>query len=159
MSAGKIAAQSFQAAQRLLDSGQWAAELVRWQREGTCTRVRIAQTPAVFARACRELPGVLMVDEGVTEVEPDSATCFATAPLEDPLPQILSHKRMPVLNAPVQHSRGRSSEVEQRALYPDAHRFDPGRPLASEAELAQHRDASGEAEAAGSSPAAGSWSS
>lgn len=158
MSAGKIAAQSFQAAQRLFADGRFAVELEAWQRAGTCTRVRIAQTPAVFARACRELPGALMVDEGVTEVAAGAATCFATAPLEDPLPQILSHKRMPVLNAPVEHSRGRSSEVEQRALYPDAHRFDPGRPLAREAELAQHPAPARDREVAGSKPAASSWS-
>lgn len=165
MSAGKIAAQSFQAAQRLFAAGREDAELMsqleRWQESGTCTRVRVALSLAVFARACRELPGSLMVDEGVTEVEPGSATCFATTPLkEDDLPRILRHKRMPVLNATVTHvsvpeSRRRSSEVEQLALYPVAHGFDSRRLLAREAEIVQHRGVR-VAEVAGASPAASS---
>lgn len=134
MSAGKIAAQSFQAAQRLfaaaMKDSDLAALLERWQTQGTCTRTRIALSPAVFERACRELPGTLMIDEGVTEVEPGSATIFATAPLIE-LPRILRHKRVPVLNAPVVHVST------------------PGR----EAEMDQHRSPSGDAEVAGSMPA------
>lgn len=178
MSAGKIAAQSFQAAQRLFLQAQndvGLAELLeQWQAGGTCTRVRIAQTPAVFERACRELPGAMMVDEGMTEVSAGSATCYATAPIEEEaLPRILRHKRMPVLNATVTHvsvpeSSRRSSEVELRELNPLGRRFDSDRLLvrpAREAELAQHRsDVDGtpsaqvlavcRAEVAGSNPAA-----
>ncbi len=137
MSAGKIAAQSFQAAQRLFlaseDDGNLSSLLAQWQARGTCTRTRIALSPAVFERACRDLPGALMIDEGVTEVEPGSATCFATYPIdENDLPRILRHKRVPVLNAPVVH-------VSQPAR---------------EAEMDQHRQSSDEAEVAGSRPAA-----
>lgn len=150
MSAGKIAAQVFQAAQRLFANASYEqAELLRlWQEHGTCTRVRIAQTPAVFDRACRELYGVAMVDEGFNEVEPDTTTCFATYPIDDRklLPRILRHKRCPVLNAEVAHV----SSV---------------RPPAREAELDQQRLKSrgtssakvlalGEAKVAGSNPAA-----
>lgn len=139
MSAGKIAAQSFQAAQRLFASAEvdpnLADLLERWKAGGTCTKTRIALSSAVFERACRELPGVLMVDEGVTEVEPDSPTCYATFPLnETEVPRILRHKRIPVLNAAVQH-------------------ISTVRP-AREAEMDQHRSPSGVAEVAGSRPAA-----
>ena len=145
MSAGKIAAQVFQAAQRLFaaaDTDQ--AELLRqWQENGTCTRVRIALTPATFERACRELDGVAMVDEGVNEVAPDTTTCFATYPIDDgqPLPRILTHKRCPVLNAEIQHvsiARPPAREAEWHSI-------------ASQAEGPWSQ---GEAKVAGSIPAA-----
>lgn len=172
MSAGKIAAQSFQAAQRLFASARDDAELTvlleRWQTAGTRTCTRIALSQAVFDRACRELPGAIMVDEGMNEVDPYTATCLATAPLPDgsELPRILRHKRMPVLNAEVHHvsdTSRRSSAVEHPALNPVVRGFDSHRLLvpAREAELAQHRqaDLSANAEVAGSNPAASSWPS
>lgn len=159
MSVGKVAAQAFQAAQRLFAAAGKDAELAhllrQWQEEGTRTCTRIALSQAVFDRACRELSGVLMVDEGMNEVNPDTATCFATAPLVE-LPQILRHKRMPVLNAEVKHeSSRRSSAVEQRDLNPVEHRFESDRLLvpAREAEMDQHRPED-RAEVAGSRPAA-----
>lgn len=161
MSAGKIAAQSFQAAQRLFAAAivdtDLASLLERWQRAGTTTRVRIALSPMVFGRACRELAGVVMIDEGMNEVEPDSATCFATWPIEGDLPRILRHKRMPVLNAPVVHTSipGRVSLSGRAAGFmPRRSRVRiPPRPLAREAELAQHLAPRSE-EVAGSNPAA-----
>lgn len=169
MSAGKIAAQSFQAAQRLFavaeDDGNLAALLSQWQQQGTCTRTRIALSPTVFERACRELPGALMIDEGVTEVEPGSATCFATYPLdENDLPQVLSHKRIPVLNAVVNHtSFRRPADVAQWQSSgfnsPSVEGSNPSVcvPPAREAEMDQHRQPTGNAEVAGSMPASGTW--
>jgi peptidyl-tRNA hydrolase len=125
MSAGKIAAQSFQAAQRLFaaaeNNGELAALLETWQAAGTCTRTRVALSSFVFDRACRELPGALMIDEGVTEVEPGSVTCFATHPLDERrLPRILRHKRVPVLNAPVEHISNPAREAEMDQHRPSA---------------------------------------
>ena len=108
MSAGEIAAQAFQAFQRLqalADSGdcsdreQFALEF--WKRNGTRTITRIAETSAAFERACRELPGITMVDEGLTEIDPGSATIHATWPLpRHPSPKLCSHKRVPLLQGP-----------------------------------------------------------
>lgn len=187
MSAGKLAAQSFQAAQRLFTAAKEDADLAslldQWQKQGTCTRTRIALSPAVFERACRELSGVVMVDEGVTEVEPGSTTCFASYPLdENDLPRILRHKRVPVLNSPITHTSTSRSDYVENAQNDDGsakstYQADvslSGRapefmlrgswvripssafPPAREAEMDQHCNALGCAEVAGSMPAAGS---
>lgn len=103
MTPGKIAAQTFQACQRLfVKAGECedTAELIaKWQASNTKTIVRIAETEHVFARACEELDGVLMVDEGKNEVEPGSATVFATMPISrsGKVPQMITHKKMPML--------------------------------------------------------------
>lgn len=102
MSAGKIAAQSFQAAQRLLDQEhhdpELAERLAQWRAQGTRTRTKVAPTQHLFDRAMADLvphTAAVMVDEGATEVEPDTATVIATHPLnEDDLPRILRHKRI-----------------------------------------------------------------
>lgn len=168
MSVGKVAAQSFQAAQRLFLAAREDSELGTllelWQDAGTRTCTRIALSQAVFDRACRELPGAVMIDEGMNEVDPSTPTCFATVPLPDgqELPRILRHKRMPVLNAEVNHVSSRRSLVaKQPELYPATHRFKSDRLLCSparEAEMDQHRSPSGVAEVAGSRPASSSWS-
>lgn len=102
MSAGKIAAQAFQACQRLLDRAehdvQLADTLTAWRQEGTCTITREAQTPAVFARARSELDCVEMIDEGLTEVEPGSVTMLAVGPIRrSQEPRMLRHKRVKLL--------------------------------------------------------------
>lgn len=163
MSAGKIAAQSFQAAQRLFaaaaDDADLADLLQRWQKAGTCTKTRIALSPAVFDRACRELPGVIMVDEGMTEVDPGSATCFATYPLDEAeeLPRMLRHKRMPVLNASVTHISADIAQRKSGGIYsPTVEGSTPSVCVAPHARVAQpleHRPSG--AEDAGSNPAAG----
>jgi peptidyl-tRNA hydrolase len=102
MTPGKIAAQSFQAAQRLLDcecmDPLLAERLESWRSAGTRTRTKVAPTQHLFDRAMAELVpdmAVVMVDEGQTEVEPDTATVIATHPLdESDLPRILRHKRI-----------------------------------------------------------------
>jgi peptidyl-tRNA hydrolase len=107
MSAGKLAAQSFQAAQRLLAAAQCDAELAEaldeWEAAGTRTRTKIAPTRHLFERAMRELVGehaVVMIDEGITEVDPGTATVIATWPMDErELPQILRHKRIRTLVA------------------------------------------------------------
>lgn len=103
MSPGKIAAQAFQACQRLYRRAQSEPELARrldeWERSGTRTCTRRAKTTHLFQRACRELDCAVMVDEGLTEVAPQTATCLATWPLyPDELPRMLRHKGVPVMN-------------------------------------------------------------
>jgi len=99
MTAGKIASQAFQAAQRLLDAAtqdqRLADLLAQWRKEGTCTITRVAQTPAVFERLMREVPGRAMIDEGLTEVAPGSITCYATYPIRrSQQPRAIRHKKV-----------------------------------------------------------------
>lgn len=109
MSAGKVAAQAFQAAQRLYQAAraegacpEQLAALARWEREGTRTITRLAETAHVFTRVCEEVPGVVMVDEGLTEVAPDSPTVFASWPIPYARPpRPLRHRRCPLLRQPV----------------------------------------------------------
>lgn len=103
MSPGKIASQAFQAAQRLLEE-EWTLEqtmlLEDWRREGTCTVTRIAETEQVFERVRWEIEGSVMIDEGETEVLPNTATLFASLPIRrSRAPSILKHKRIPLLQA------------------------------------------------------------
>lgn len=102
MSAGKIAAQAFQACQRLYRHSQHDPDLAdalrQWEAEGTRTCTRLAQTPHVFERICREVDGATMIDEGLTEVQPDSPTVFASVPLRrSQSPAALRHKRCQTL--------------------------------------------------------------
>lgn len=102
MSQGKLAAQTFQACQRLLDQANFdpdlAERLSAWRTHGTRTIVREAQTCNVFDRIQREVPGIGMVDEGMNEVPPGSLTSWASIPLwPDERPQVLNHKRVPLL--------------------------------------------------------------
>lgn len=106
MSPGKMAAQAFQACQRLLitrcpesfDSWEaWLAHLEVWEKH-TTTIARVAKTPVIFERVCGEVPGVVMVDEGYTEVPAGSVTCFASLPmLMSEAPKILSNAKVPLL--------------------------------------------------------------
>ena len=115
MSAGKLAAQAFQAAVRLhqaYERGEGTSEQRRryelWQADGTRTIARIAETPAGFERCRLELKGATMIDEGLTEVEPGSATIHATWPLYRGEHRLLSHKRIPLLEgAAITHARAR----------------------------------------------------
>lgn len=115
LSAGKIAAQCFQAAQRLQAAYQRGEGTVeqraayeRWLADGTRTICRIAETPAVFDRICRELPGATMIDEGLTECPADSSTVHATWPIYRHLaPRLTRHKRAPLLQGPpITRARG-----------------------------------------------------
>lgn len=108
MSAGKIAAQAFQACQRMMkmrDEGKCTPDQLRaleqWEQDGTRTICRIAETTHIFDRACHELEGVLMIDEGMTEVPADSPTIFATFPMYRGSHSLLAHKRIPLLVAPL----------------------------------------------------------
>jgi peptidyl-tRNA hydrolase len=101
MTPGKIAAQTFQLCQRLyrlaeLDAAL-AARLEEWEAAGTKTVVHVAETAHVFERLCKETPGAVMIDEGVNEVEPGSATMFATWPCNRAeTPRLIKHKRLRV---------------------------------------------------------------
>jgi peptidyl-tRNA hydrolase len=85
MSPGKMAAQAFQACERIFDEMhaeglEHVRERVYAWREHTTTIARVAKTTAMFDRVCAEVPGVVMVDEGFTEVDPDTPTVFASWP-------------------------------------------------------------------------------
>lgn len=103
MSPGKLAAQTFQACQRLMEAAQHNPELAQavaeWQAAGTRVRTKVAPTQHLFDRAAEELVpchAVVMIDEGMTEVEPDTATVIATYPMLEGagLPRMLQHKRI-----------------------------------------------------------------
>ena len=105
MSAGKIAAQAFQACQRLYqlatEDPALRAALDQWETEGTRTCTRVAQTAHVFDRLILEVPGTVMIDEGITEVAPDTATCFASWPTRrSQTPKMLRHKRVQTMRDP-----------------------------------------------------------
>lgn len=87
MSPGKMAAQAFQACQRLLaceaedvEDAEALIELVHDWEEHTTTIARVAKTTNMFDRVCKEVPGIVMIDEGFTEVDPDTPTLFASWP-------------------------------------------------------------------------------
>lgn len=90
MSPGKMAAQAFQVCQRLLSATPNSEDDVEdWLRKRgslrdwevhTTTIARVAKTTAMFERVCAEVPGIVMVDEGYTEVDPDTPTVFASWP-------------------------------------------------------------------------------
>jgi peptidyl-tRNA hydrolase len=106
MSPGKIASQAFQAGQRLFahaaapDAESELRQLLdRWKRQGTRTICRVAETQHVFDRVCAEVPGATMVDDGMTEVAPDTATVHATWPIwRHQAPTAIKHKRCRMLN-------------------------------------------------------------
>jgi peptidyl-tRNA hydrolase len=93
MSSGKMAAQAFQACERLFDEMHaeglegMRERMYAW-KEHTTTIARVAKTASMFDRVCAEVPGVVMVDEGYTEVEPDTPTVFASWPA----PRAQEHK-------------------------------------------------------------------
>lgn len=117
MTPGKIAAQTFQACERLYvetrrleqrvvdhlgipSSRAWTATkqiLLDWEKH-TTTIALVATTPKMFKRVCAEVPGVVMVDEGHTEVPPGSATVFASWPIRRAdAPKLLSNAKIPLL--------------------------------------------------------------
>lgn len=101
MSPGKLAAQAFQAAQRLLaaaNGGEATDEqlelLAEWQQHGTRTITKFATTRHLFDRCRAEIPGVTMIDEGLTE-DTCGPTVYATWPVRrGQLPRCLAHKRI-----------------------------------------------------------------
>jgi peptidyl-tRNA hydrolase len=96
MSQGKITGQVFQAAFR---SFIWSSkDFQDWMQAGTRTIVKVATTPAMFDRVCTECRGYRMCDEGFTEVEADSVTCFVSFPfLHKDRPKVLDNKKCPLL--------------------------------------------------------------
>lgn len=106
MSEGKIAAQAFQACDRLREAAvgevgsdaQVLGELLSVWKEHTTTIARKAKTSHIFERVCAEVPGVPMIDEGYTEVPAGSVTCWVSWPmLLADLPRILSNGKVPLL--------------------------------------------------------------
>lgn len=92
MSPGKMAAQAFQACQRLYRTAEadglehvypgespYVIALAQWSKH-TTTISRVAKTTNMFELVCAEVPGVVMIDEGFTEVDPDTPTVFASWP-------------------------------------------------------------------------------
>jgi peptidyl-tRNA hydrolase len=106
MSAGKIASQSAQAMLSLTkiysqqERAEYYQDYLKWLNNGTRTITRIAETPAVFERACNELPGITFFDQGLTEIEP-GPTVHITYPLKRGSQfKMLRHKRCPLLSGP-----------------------------------------------------------
>lgn len=107
MSPGKMAAQAFQASERLhrclLPAPHWTTtfecrQAVRGWKKHTTTIARVAKTPAMWERVKAEVEGVVMVDEGYTEVAAGSETCFASWPLLlADVPKILKNSKVPLL--------------------------------------------------------------
>lgn len=102
MSPGKMAAQAFQVCQRIFIARHFLgypgrARFEQWERH-TTTIARYAKTSAMWERVKAEVDGVIMVDEGYTEVEPGSETVFASWPLLlADVPKILSNSKVPLL--------------------------------------------------------------
>lgn len=102
MSEGKAAAQAFQgclALYRLAEQeAGLGALLADWERQGWRTVVRQAETQGVFERLCTEVDGVVLRDEGLTEVEDGAIVAFVSFPhRRGDSPKMLSHKRVPLL--------------------------------------------------------------
>jgi peptidyl-tRNA hydrolase len=102
MGPGKIAAQTFQAAMWLFTHPEIGEEqrdaLAAWQAEGARTVVRIARTPALWERVKNEVPGVLLLDEGLTEVAHGAETVFCAWPTRrSAASRLFSHKKIPLL--------------------------------------------------------------
>lgn len=122
MSPGKMAAQAFQACQRIYhaawntDEGYARKDSVFEWAEHTTTIARVAKTTAMFERVCAEVPGVVMVDEGFTEVEPDTPTVFASWPaLRDAEHKLLSNAKVQLLRETVDLFAGWTDEDLQAA--------------------------------------------
>jgi peptidyl-tRNA hydrolase len=93
MSRGKMTGQAIQVAARATEESRWAGWFP-W----TTTIVRAATTERVWERVKDECEGYLMVDEGYTEVEPGTETCFLTRPyLRDQVPAILRNAKCPLM--------------------------------------------------------------
>lgn len=107
MGEGKAIGQAFQAALRMFfhigsadpDTADDLASLwSAWKARGTRTIVKIADTPAMFERICREVPGYVMRDEGHTEVDAGAATLFISHPfLHKDRPKVLNNKKCQLL--------------------------------------------------------------
>jgi peptidyl-tRNA hydrolase len=117
MSPGKMAAQAFQACQRLHEAIplERYGEVKAWQ-EHTTTIARVAKTTAMFDRVCGEVPGVVMVDEGYTEVDPDTPTVFASWPaLRTEEHKLLSNAKVQLVRETVDLFAGWTDENLQAA--------------------------------------------
>jgi peptidyl-tRNA hydrolase len=101
MGAGKVAAQAFQGCLALMRLAAREQDLERaladWEAQGWRTVVRVAETEGLFQRACTECQGVVLRDEGLTEVPDGAATLLVTIPYpRGRAPKVLAHKRLPL---------------------------------------------------------------
>jgi peptidyl-tRNA hydrolase len=107
MSPGKIAAQSFQACERMFEEQHAEGRddvrdrIAEWRRF-TTTIVRVAKTSTMWERVKAEVEGVIMVDDdgglGTTEGTAGLETCFVSWPMLPPdAPKILSNSKVPLL--------------------------------------------------------------
>lgn len=100
MSEGKAIGQAFQAAARWQHvlKQSFPDTSLDWICAGTRTIVKVAIKPGIFDRICREVPGVIMSDEGFTEVDADTPTLFFSYPfLHKDRPKILDNKKVDLL--------------------------------------------------------------
>ena len=110
MSPGKIAAQVFHATrlwkdylhkQKFLRTEPWVGEgasVPAWENQGCRVVTRLAETEHLFNRVMKEIDGVGMQDEGLTEVPYGSWTVFITRPFTRAnAPRLLHNKRIQLL--------------------------------------------------------------
>lgn len=102
MSHGKLAAQCFQAAIALYTHAEerpFLGELLDlWAEQGWRTVVRVAETETIWQRVLDECAGIVLRDEGLTEVADGSKTVFCSYPLRrGEMPSILRNKKLPLL--------------------------------------------------------------
>lgn len=102
MSTGKMATQAFQGCLALYrlaeEDSELTSQLDAWEAQGWRTVVRVAETEGVFARVLAEADGVVLRDEGLTEVQDGAATAFVSFPhRRGQTPKMLAHKRVPLL--------------------------------------------------------------
>lgn len=108
MSRAKIATQALQVIVRAQNDADWVryaesaahglpAMYTAWQ-QWTTTIVRQAKTEKTWERVKSECVGHVMVDEGYTEVAPDTETCFLSVPMyRGEVPSILSNAKCPLM--------------------------------------------------------------
>jgi peptidyl-tRNA hydrolase len=101
MSQGKVATQTFQGCLALYrvaeESLELKAALAAWEAQGWRTVARVAETQGVFDRVLADCAGVVLADEGLTEVPDGAATLFVSIPYRrGEAPKVLSHKRVPL---------------------------------------------------------------
>jgi peptidyl-tRNA hydrolase len=102
MTPGKVAAQAFQGCLALLalaaGDPDLSDQIKQWIGQGRRTITRVAETPGLFQRVIDEVDGVVLRDEGLTEVEDGAATLFCSVPhRRGDTPKILTHKRVGLL--------------------------------------------------------------
>lgn len=143
MGRGKQWSMAFQACERLFEEIQAEGldterEIFYLWRRHTTTITRVATTDAMWERVKTEVPGTCMVDEGYTEVTPDSEIAWVAWPmLPGNTPKILANAKVPLLGDDT--AREREAFMAGWDLAPDSDQY-ASRDLEQQAQRAAHRD-------------------